>query len=81
MLEAEHVGTDHLSDQPILKPTIEISSNRKRENGDVSNSETVPNIVGFVAVKDDEEDEGPANNLDDTEKGENEEVGLKFSSD
>jgi hypothetical protein len=74
MLEAEHVGTDHLSDRPVIKPTIEMSSNRKRENDDASKSETVPNIVGFVAVKDEEEEEDLNSNQEESDGEGNEEV-------
>ncbi len=51
-----------------------MSSNRKRENDDASKSETVPNIVGFVAVKDEEEEEDLNSNQEESDGEGNEEV-------
>jgi len=57
MLEVEKVGSDHLLDQPILKPTVEISSGERQQSNEGLPADKLPNIVGFVDVKDDEEND------------------------
>ena len=66
MLEAKHVGTDHLSENPTIRSTVEITKphkisttqevdadGKKKEDASAAAS----HMVGFVVPKHDEEDE------------------------
>lgn len=60
MLEAQHVGTNHLSETPTVRPTVEITKPQKLTSEPDSEGKKVDggqHIVGFVHPKHDEEDE------------------------
>ena len=65
MLEAQHVGTDHLSENPTIRSTVEITKPRKistTQEVDVDGKKkedatAAAHMVGFVVPKHDEEDE------------------------
>ena len=62
MLEAQQVGTDHLSENPTIRATVEISKPYKftasqEVDADGKKKEPAVQLVGFVHPKDDENDE------------------------
>ena len=61
MLEAQHVGTDHLSETPTIRSTVEIIKPYKPSTvGDAAsekNEMAVKPLVGFVHPKHDEGEE------------------------
>lgn len=69
-LETEHVGTNHLSDTPTVRPTVEITKPQKlvtAEGESDGKKVEVPagqNIVGFVHPKYDEDEENEASEVD-----------------
>lgn len=61
MLEAQHVGTDHLSENPTIRATVEFSKPHKKASKEVDadgqKTEPTVQLVGFVHPKDDDENE------------------------
>ena len=80
MLEVQHVGAGHLSTEPTIRPTVEITKPQKfpaLADADGSKASDVPpsqRIVGFVHPKHDEDDEDDDD--EDSESDEDQEVSL-----
>jgi RNA-binding protein NOB1 len=86
MLEVQHVGVSHLSTEPTIRPTVEITKPQKLSqevNADGSKAE-VPGhqrIVGFVHPKHDDDEDGEEDDDDEaSDAREQEHGGDKVSS-
>ena len=82
MLEVQHVGAGHLSTEPTIRPTVEITKPQKfpaLADADGNKASDVPasqRIVGFVHPKHDEDDD---DDDEETESDEDQEVSLFLS--
>jgi hypothetical protein len=82
MLEAEHVGTAHLSETPTIRPTVEISNPKVSAVQEDGKKDSSTHIVGFVCPKDDGDDDDDDDDEADTnetkDQPEEKEVGRSF---
>ena len=81
-LEAQHVGTNHLSETPTVRPTVEISKPKKLLSTEVDadgkkiDAPAGQHIVGFVNPRHDEEDENESSEDDEEDRVEDQVTNL-----